>query len=34
MDLRAYREKPVGAAATKRTAQALWEFLAGAGSAK
>jgi DNA-binding transcriptional LysR family regulator len=34
MDLRAYREKPVGAGATKRTAQALWEFLAGAGSGK
>jgi DNA-binding transcriptional LysR family regulator len=34
MDLRAYREKPVGQAAPKRTAQALWEFLASSSSAK
>ncbi len=29
LDVRAYREKPVGPAATKRTAEALWNYLAG-----
>jgi hypothetical protein len=28
MDVRAYREKPVGREAPKGTAQALWEYLA------
>ena len=29
MDVRAYREKPLGREAPKRTAQALWSYLAG-----
>jgi DNA-binding transcriptional LysR family regulator len=33
MEVRAYREKPVGKEASKGTAQALWSFLVGAGSA-
>src|SRR5688572_20369847 len=32
MEVRAYREKPVGKEAAKGTAQALWSFLAGSGS--
>lgn len=34
MDVRAYREKPVGKEAPKSTAQALWSYLAGASTAK
>lgn len=33
MEVRAYREKPVGQAAAKGTAQALWAYLAGSGGA-
>ncbi len=32
MDMRLYREKPQGKQQPKRTAEALWRFLAGAGS--
>jgi DNA-binding transcriptional LysR family regulator len=32
MEVRAYREKPVGQVASKGTAQALWSYLAGASS--
>ena len=34
MDVRAYREKPVGKEAPKGTAQALWAYLASNSSAK
>ena len=34
MDVRAYREKPVGKEAPKGTAQALWAYLAANSSAK
>jgi DNA-binding transcriptional LysR family regulator len=34
MDVRAYREKPVGKEAPKGTAQALWKYLAGNAGAK
>jgi DNA-binding transcriptional LysR family regulator len=34
MDVRAYREKPVGKEAPKGTAQALWTYLATHNSAK
>jgi hypothetical protein len=33
MEVRAYREKPVGQVASKGTAQALWSYLAGASTA-
>jgi hypothetical protein len=32
MDVRAYREKPVGKEAPKGTAQALWKYLAANGA--
>jgi len=31
MDMRLYREKPQGKQSPKRTAEALWRFLAGGG---
>jgi LysR family transcriptional regulator, hypochlorite-specific transcription factor HypT len=34
MEVRAYREKPLGKDAPKGTAQALWAFLAAGGSVK
>jgi DNA-binding transcriptional LysR family regulator len=33
MEIRAYREKPVGKEASKGTAQALWDFLSSQSSA-
>ena len=34
MEVRAYREKPLGKEAPKGTAQALWAYLAGTAGAK
>ena len=34
MEVRAYRERPSGRHAAKGTAQALWAFLAGGGTAR
>ena len=34
MDVRAYREKPVGKEAPKGTAQALWAYLASSSTGK